>query len=192
MAGVTSEEVEQAIREGVRFLKERQRTDGSWTDADAAARTGTTSLVTLALLTAGEKPDSPVIQRALEFLRQFKPDQLNSTYAISLQTMVFAAAEPGTRPAAHPCECRMARARPDQVRRPDALARILELSQPADPSRRQLQYSIRPPGVECRQRGRRDASVPRSGRSRAPISKCRRIATAAGAIRPGTGNRPPA
>ena len=40
------------------------------------------------------KPGSPTIQRALEFLRQFRPDQLNSTYAISLQTMVFAAAEP--------------------------------------------------------------------------------------------------
>ena len=48
----------------------------------------------IALLTAGEKPGSPAIQRALEFLRQFTPDQLNSTYAISLQTMVFAAAEP--------------------------------------------------------------------------------------------------
>ena len=33
--------------------------DGSWPDADQAARTGTTSLVTLALLTAGEKADSP-------------------------------------------------------------------------------------------------------------------------------------
>ena len=34
-AGVTSEEVEHAIREGVRFLKERQAPDGSWADADA-------------------------------------------------------------------------------------------------------------------------------------------------------------
>ncbi len=93
-AGVTSEEVERAIREGVRFLKDRQGPDGSWTDADGAARTGTTSLITIALLTAGEKADSPKIQQALEFLRQFKPDQLNSTYAVALQTMAFAAAEP--------------------------------------------------------------------------------------------------
>ena len=113
-AGVTSEEVERAIRQGVRFLKERQRADGSWADADQAAQTGTTSLVALALLTAGEKADSPTIQRALEFLRQIRPDQLNSTYAIALQTMVFAAAEPETRPAADPGQCRMARARPDQ------------------------------------------------------------------------------
>jgi hypothetical protein len=93
-AGVTSEEVEHAIREGVRFLKERQGPDGSWTDADQAARTGTTSLVAVALMTAGEKPGSPTIQRALAFLRQFAPEQLNSTYAVSLQTMMFAAAEP--------------------------------------------------------------------------------------------------
>ena len=45
-------------------------------------------------MTAGEKPKSPVIQRALEYLRQFDADQLNSTYAVALQTMVFAAAEP--------------------------------------------------------------------------------------------------
>jgi hypothetical protein len=51
-AGITSEEVEKAIREGVRFLKDRQGPDGSWTDADGGARTGTTSLITIALLTA--------------------------------------------------------------------------------------------------------------------------------------------
>jgi hypothetical protein len=93
-AGVTSEEVEHAIRAGTRFLIERQRRDGSWPDVAGNAPTGTTGLITLALLTAGEKPDLPVIQRALGFLRQFGPQQLNSTYAISLQTMVFAAADP--------------------------------------------------------------------------------------------------
>ncbi len=97
--GVTSEEVEHAIRAGVRFLKDRQKVDGSWPEADLQARTGTTSLVTLALLTAGEKPANPVIQHALEYLRQFRPEQLNSTYAVALQTMVFSAADPiGSRP----------------------------------------------------------------------------------------------
>ena len=51
-------------------------------------------MVTLALLTAGEKPDSPTISKALEYLRGFGPNDLHSTYAISLQTMVFAAADP--------------------------------------------------------------------------------------------------
>ena len=51
-------------------------------------------MVTLALLTAGERPDSQTIKHALEYLRGFGPSDLHSTYAISLQTMVFAAADP--------------------------------------------------------------------------------------------------
>ena len=92
--GVTSEQVERAIREGVRFLKAQQRRDGSWAEIEEKANTGTTSLVTLALLTAGERPDSPAILASLNYLRNFGPQQLRNTYAISLQTMVFAAADP--------------------------------------------------------------------------------------------------
>jgi hypothetical protein len=93
-AAVTREEVERAIREGVRYLKGAQREDGSWSDVENEAKTGTTSLVALALLNSGEKADSPVIRKALEYLRGFGPNDLHSTYSISLQTMVFAAAEP--------------------------------------------------------------------------------------------------
>ncbi|MHB1559549.1 MAG: DUF4159 domain-containing protein [Isosphaeraceae bacterium] len=93
-AGVTSEQVEHAIREGVRFLRSQQHPDGSWTDAEAQVKTGTTSLVTLALLTAGEPVESPTIQNALTYLRGYGPQQLRNTYGIGLQTMVFAAAEP--------------------------------------------------------------------------------------------------
>ncbi len=93
-AGVTSEQVENAIRQGVRFLKDQQQPDGSWTDADEQMKTGTTSLVTLALITAGERVDSPTIQRSLAYLRGFGAQQLRNTYAIGLQTMVYAAAEP--------------------------------------------------------------------------------------------------
>ena len=91
---VTREDVERAIRDGLRYLKQEQKADGSWEDASAQAKTGTTSLVTLALLTAGEKSDSPSIRKALSHLRRFGPQDLRSTYAIALQTMVFAAAEP--------------------------------------------------------------------------------------------------
>lgn len=91
---VTAQEVEKAIKLGVRFLRDQQRGDGSWADVENDARTGTTSLVALALLTAGEPADSPAIARALDFLRNFAPDQLRNTYAVSLQTMVFAAATP--------------------------------------------------------------------------------------------------
>ncbi len=68
-AAVTREEVERAIRDGVRFLKTQQRDDGSWADVENDARTGVTSMVALALLTAGERPDSPAIKKALEYLR---------------------------------------------------------------------------------------------------------------------------
>ncbi|WP_422927075.1 DUF4159 domain-containing protein [Singulisphaera sp. PoT] len=93
-AAVTAKEVERAIAEGVRFLKQEQKDDGSWKDADGDARTGTTSLVSLALITAGEPLNSPAVSRALNYLRNFGPDELGSTYSVSLQTMVFAAAEP--------------------------------------------------------------------------------------------------
>ncbi len=93
-AAITREEVEKAIREGVRYLKGEQRPDGSWAEAAEEAKTGTTSLVTLALLTAGERPDEPHVRKALQYLRKFGPDELRKTYSIALQTMVFAAAEP--------------------------------------------------------------------------------------------------
>jgi serine/threonine protein kinase len=89
-----SAEVDRAIRDGIRYLKQEQRADGSWEEMNQQAKTGTTSLVTLALLTAGEKPDAAYIRRALDHLRRFGPNELRSTYAIALQTMVFAAAEP--------------------------------------------------------------------------------------------------
>jgi hypothetical protein len=93
-AAVTREEVERAIRDGVRYLKGLQHPNGSWSDVENEAKTGTTSLITLALLTAGESPESQAIRKALEYLRGFGPKDLHSTYAVSLQTMVFAAAEP--------------------------------------------------------------------------------------------------
>ena len=93
-AAITREEVERAIRGGVRFLLSEQRSNGSWVDVEESARTGMTSLATLALLTAGESADSEPIRRALEYLRKFDPGQLDSVYSVSLQTMVFAAARP--------------------------------------------------------------------------------------------------
>lgn len=93
-AAITREEVEKAIRDGLRYLKGEQRADGSWPDSANEELTGMTSLVTLALLTAGEKPDEPHVRKALEYLRGFTPERLGKTYTVSLQTMVFAAAEP--------------------------------------------------------------------------------------------------
>jgi hypothetical protein len=95
LAEVTREEVERAIRDGLSFLRKQQRADGSWPDYDSnESHTGSTSLVTLALLTAGESPESDTVARALRYLRQFGPNELNNTYSVALQTMVFAAADP--------------------------------------------------------------------------------------------------
>jgi len=93
-AAVTKQQVEAAIKNGTRFLIRAQREDGSWPDADTRAETGTTSLVALALLTAGESPKSPPIARALEFLRKKSAEDMGRTYSVALQTMVFAAADP--------------------------------------------------------------------------------------------------
>ncbi len=89
-AQVTADDVRQAIDQAVRYLKQQQLANGSWPErADHAG--GVTALVTLALLNAGEPPDSPVVQNALDYLRDTNP---LTTYAVSLQLMVFATAAP--------------------------------------------------------------------------------------------------
>src|SRR5258707_1585320 len=94
-AEATREEVGRAIREGIRFLRQQQRAEGSWPDYDAnESHTGVSSLVTLALLTAGEPVSSDHMAKAINYLRQFGPEDLNNTYAVALQTMVFVAADP--------------------------------------------------------------------------------------------------
>lgn len=94
-AEVTSEQVAQAIGDGIRFLKGAQLRDGSWPEFNVPRYvTGTTSLATLALLTAGVPEDDPTIVAALRYLEQFPARQLNQVYTVSLQTMVYAAADP--------------------------------------------------------------------------------------------------
>jgi Domain of unknown function (DUF4159) len=88
------ERVEQAIQQGVGYIKRLQRENGTWEDPEVEAASGGTSLAALALLAAGEKPDSLAIAKALKFLRQYNPADIRGTYAIALQTMVYAAAEP--------------------------------------------------------------------------------------------------
>jgi serine/threonine protein kinase len=88
------DQLDRAIQDGLQFLQKQQKPDGTWSEVENEAKTGTTSLITLALLTAGEKTESPPIRKALEYLRRFGATEINSTYAIALQTMVFAAAGP--------------------------------------------------------------------------------------------------
>ena len=87
---MTRLDVENAIRAGVDGLKKSQKADGHWDGPP-----GLTELVTLALLTAGEPPDDPVIARALSVIQEHGPDEQGyGTYAVSLQTMALSAANP--------------------------------------------------------------------------------------------------
>ncbi len=87
---VTPEQVRRAIEKGITFLKNEQKTDGSWGDWMGQPG-GVTCLCTLALLNAGVKPSDDHMKRALSHVRDLRPD---STYALSLQTMVLCQAEP--------------------------------------------------------------------------------------------------
>jgi hypothetical protein len=88
-AGVTQAEVERAIRDGVDFLRRTQQLDGSW-----PGQAGVTELAVLALLTAGEPVDGPCVSSALAYTSRLGPPELGGTYAVALQTMALAAANP--------------------------------------------------------------------------------------------------
>ncbi len=85
------EQVRKVIESSKAFLRRSQNKDGSW--PNVALGGDPTALCALALLNAGEKLDSPTIQRALEYIRKRK---LVNTYAVSLELMVLCAAEPRT------------------------------------------------------------------------------------------------
>jgi hypothetical protein len=90
------ERVQGAIKKGIQFLKSQQR-QGNW-EIEVASTTwgwgrgGYTSLVLLALLTAGVPATDPAVQKGLEYLRTIPPEK---TYIVALQTMVFAQAGQG-------------------------------------------------------------------------------------------------
>src|SRR3972149_612655 len=87
---IDAAQVLDAIDRGVGYLKREQSHRGNWSEM-AGYTGGVSALATLALLNAGVPADDPTIVRALEYLRGLK---LERTYVVSLQTMVFAAAEP--------------------------------------------------------------------------------------------------
>lgn len=84
-ADISSQQVSQAIRAGVAYLRTQQSPDGSWD-----GQPGTTELVILALVTAGESPKAPYLARAI---RHSAGEPMNATYSVALQTMALAAAD---------------------------------------------------------------------------------------------------
>jgi hypothetical protein len=93
--GPTAAEVRESIGRGVEYLYSQQYKDkGNWYE-HAGQPGGVTALVTMAMLSSGEDPKDPRIQRALQFLRGLdKPGEGSMVYSISLQTMALALAEP--------------------------------------------------------------------------------------------------
>ena len=85
-AEITAQQVREAIDRGVTYLKDQQRrTDPPWRDYGIFPG-GVTGLCTLALVNSGVEPDDPHVRRALGYLRG---QRLNTTYSVSLQTMVL-------------------------------------------------------------------------------------------------------
>ncbi|GAB6166477.1 DUF4159 domain-containing protein [Thermostilla marina] len=85
--------IQQAIQDGVEFIKGKQNANGSWAEM-AGQPCGVSALCTLALLYAGVPPDDPVVQKALTYLRSYSAEEIDATYSVALQTMVFCRASP--------------------------------------------------------------------------------------------------
>ncbi|MEP0848103.1 MAG: DUF4159 domain-containing protein [Phycisphaerae bacterium] len=85
---VAGTDVKRAIAAGARALKRVQRPDGAWPEQYVPG--GETCLATLALLTAGEPPDSPAIAAALERIQAIPNERV---YVVSLKLMVLAQAD---------------------------------------------------------------------------------------------------
>src|SRR5690242_12206792 len=71
------EKVRLSIKNGKSYLLGQQRDNGSWENNAFGVQMpgGATSLALLALLTAGEDPKSPAIQRGLDYLRSIPPSK---------------------------------------------------------------------------------------------------------------------
>ena len=85
-----AQQVATVINRGVVYLKRTQSARGTW-QGHLGYPGGVTALCALALLNAGVEPDDLHIQKALNALREIKPQK---TYVVALQTMVFCLAEP--------------------------------------------------------------------------------------------------
>lgn len=89
---VSAEAVRQSVAQGVSFLKDQRIRGGSW---PMHTRTGdVTALATLALLNAGEDPESPWMRSSLDYIRAQMDVENLTTYSAGLKIMVLAMADP--------------------------------------------------------------------------------------------------
>jgi hypothetical protein len=82
------DQVRKSIEQGISYLKAQER-DGRW-ERNVQLPGGETCLAMLALLNCGVKPEEPIIQRGLRYVRSIEPQ---NTYVVALQTMVLAEAK---------------------------------------------------------------------------------------------------
>ncbi len=87
-------EVRQAIAQGVRYLKARQKPDGSWAEYFGEERCGATALAVLALVESGVPRNDPAIRSAMNFLASNSGKDIGRNYSVSLQTMAFCLVDP--------------------------------------------------------------------------------------------------
>ena len=87
---LSAEQVRKAIKLGVDNLKKSQAADGSWNGV-TGYKGGTTALVALALLNAGEKADSRQIKNSLKLILTIPRTK---TYEVSLRVLALSAADP--------------------------------------------------------------------------------------------------
>ena len=88
---LSAEAVRAAIQHGVQYLKSQQAADGSW--LRYRSQGDTTVLCTLALLNSEEDPKSPELRKAIQYILAI-PEDVLTTYVVSLRIMVLAAADP--------------------------------------------------------------------------------------------------
>jgi hypothetical protein len=82
------EKVNDAITQGVRFLKKTQLADGSWTPVGTPHRVGYTALPGLTLLECGEPLDDPVVKKAIHCVRRCGRE-LDATYELALSILLL-------------------------------------------------------------------------------------------------------
>ena len=79
--GQTDEQVTAARARGVKFLKQQQKSDGSW--AFTGHDVGITALCTIALIENGVALNDPGVQKGYEYVKK-NSDSLTTTYDLSL------------------------------------------------------------------------------------------------------------
>src|SRR5262245_57041040 len=86
------DEVRKAIDRGIKRLRDAENGKGNW-ESRGYPKAGESALAMVALLNAGVKPDDPIIERGLKFLRDndVAKGQQN-TYVVGLEAMAFALA----------------------------------------------------------------------------------------------------